>query len=464
MSITGEIVYKNPVYVRARGEEFVAALREFLQMPYTLHRKAWHGHHVAEQKFKKMVHADGTFLAGFVRRVGDHFSKIGYSIVLKDVNRVRLVDQEPTLPGIELREDQKRLIKRAVTEQRGLIVSPTGSGKTVMIAAVLSCLDWTELGTVLVLCHNTSLQSQLQEELETRFNYACTLLGGGHKLKYGAEEYRGKVIISTVQSAARTDFSKFDFVDVVIVDEAHHVHDIKSQYFEVLSRIPARMRLGFTATPRTEDGPQMVAEGLLGPILDQVTVEEGIETGILAKPKIKLIKIPFNQNIRDIRVYPAVYEHGVVHNLRRNRIIGKTVMEFVKEGKTVLIYVNQIDHGHNLLLTLEGMGYNDAVFIRGETETDKRDFVKRNLNDKVVNVVIATTIWKEGINIPTLNVIVNAAGSKSEIAVLQTIGRGFRKAEGKDEVTIVDFFDPSHPYLISHFGERITLYMDKGWL
>ncbi len=461
--MTGEIVYKNPVYVRAIGKEFVEDLREFLQMPYTLHRKSWHGHHLAEKKFKKMVHSDGTFLAGFTHRVGTHFTKLGYDILLKNVNRVRLVDEEPYLNGIELREDQKRLIKRAVTEQRGLIVSPTGSGKTIMIAGVLSCLDWTEEPTVLVLCHNTSLLSQLNEEL-SRFGYDCVLLGGGNKLTYSSEDYRGRVIISTVQSAARTDMAKFENVDVVIVDEAHHVHKLKSQYFDVLSQIPARMRLGFTATPRTEDGPQMIAEGLLGPILDQITVEEGIENGILAKPKIKLIKIPFNQNIRDIRAYQAVYEHGVVFNLRRNRIIGKTVMGLVEEGKTVLIYVNQIDHGHNLLLTLEDMGYMDAVFIRGETETDKRDFVKRNLNDKAVNVVIATTIWKEGVNIPTLDVIVNAAGSKSEIAVLQTVGRGFRKAKGKDEITIVDFFDPSHPYLISHFGERITLYMDKGWL
>jgi len=60
--------------------------------------------------------------------------------------------------------------------------------------------------------------------------------------------------------------------------------------------------------------------------------------------------------------------------------------------------------------------------------------------------------------------VFNAGGGKDELPVLQTIGRGLRRTDEKDKVIIYDFFDPSHPYLISHFGQRVTLYMDNGWL
>jgi superfamily II DNA or RNA helicase len=78
--------------------------------------------------------------------------------------------------------------------------------------------------------------------------------------------------------------------------------------------------------------------------------------------------------------------------------------------------------------------------------------------------VIATAVWKEGINIPSLDVVINAAGGKSEIQTLQSIGRGLRRTEEKLQVIVVDFFDATHKMLIAHFGERVSLYFDLGWM
>ena len=78
--------------------------------------------------------------------------------------------------------------------------------------------------------------------------------------------------------------------------------------------------------------------------------------------------------------------------------------------------------------------------------------------------VICTAVWKEGVNIPELNVVINAAGGKSELVTLQTIGRGLRKTENKSELIIYDFFDNSHHYLVDHFGHRFCLYSDMGWI
>ena len=78
--------------------------------------------------------------------------------------------------------------------------------------------------------------------------------------------------------------------------------------------------------------------------------------------------------------------------------------------------------------------------------------------------MIATTIFKEGINIPELNVLVNATMGKSDIATMQVIGRGLRKTATKTEIIVYDLFDPSHPFLVASFGERVCLYSDLGWI
>jgi len=77
---------------------------------------------------------------------------------------------------------------------------------------------------------------------------------------------------------------------------------------------------------------------------------------------------------------------------------------------------------------------------------------------------VTTVVWREGINIPALDVIVNASGGKDDLQIVQLIGRGLRLMEGKKEMTLVDFFDESSNYLIKHFGNRICLFSEKGWL
>jgi superfamily II DNA or RNA helicase len=125
--------------------------------------------------------------------------------------------------------------------------------------------------------------------------------------------------------------------------------------------------------------------------------------------------------------------------------------------------VNKIAHGDNIERICNDQGI-DVKFIQGSSDIETRERIRNELNMGLVKTVISTTVWKEGINIPNLNNVINAAGGKSEIATLQGIGRGLRKTSEKDKVVIYDFFDPGHPYLIAHFGERLCLYMDMGWL
>ena len=106
----------------------------------------------------------------------------------------------------------------------------------------------------------------------------------------------------------------------------------------------------------------------------------------------------------------------------------------------------------------------ECEFVYGDTKSDVREKVKADLKTKKLKCVICSTIWTEGINVPSLDVIINAAGGKSERIIRQLRGRGVRTCEGKDRLVYIDFFNPSHPSLIKHFGERICLYFENQWM
>jgi len=180
---------------------------------------------------------------------------------------------------------------------------------------------------------------------------------------------------------------------------------------------------------------------------------------------LKLIKIPKNPHYRTIQKYPELYQAAIVENRIRNKKILECAKEFADQGLSSLILIVRIEHGH----ILESMAENSypelkLKYIHGGSEDEIRETVRKGLNSGEIKVAVATTIFNEGVNIPSLGAVINAAGGKSEIAVLQKIGRGLRVTDEKKVIYLVDFFDPSHRFLVDHFGERLCLYFDKGWI
>jgi superfamily II DNA or RNA helicase len=251
--------------------------------------------------------------------------------------------------------------------------------------------------------------------------------------------------------------------DIVVIDEAHHVAKKDSEYQYVLTRCPAPIRLGLTATTSPDLEAQLICEGLIGPILGQVTINQGTEDGRLAKPRIKIHKLEKDYKVNALRKYAEVYNAGIVDNLARNLLIAQIVKSHADKKESVLVMIDKLEQGHNIQEQLSALKI-PCEFVRGATKTADRMRIKRQLNDGEIYVVICSSVWVEGVNIPNLKAVVAAAGGKSEIKVLQSVGRGLRKTDDKDEVWIHDFFDPSHKFLIEHFGERLIIYLDNEWL
>jgi len=253
------------------------------------------------------------------------------------------------------------------------------------------------------------------------------------------------------------------FVEGVLVHNCHHISSFSGQYAEILQSVLAPVRIGLTATMPKNKEAELAVEAFVGPIIDKVSIEEGQERGIMADIKIKFLKVPISSQIRELRKYSDVYDAGVVNRPAQHVLVVAKAKEHIAKNDSVLIIVNRIDHGDNLLNECNRQKVK-AFFARGSTEGAVRLQLKDALNNKKIHCVIATTIWKEGINIPELNVIINAAGGKSEIATLQTIGRGLRITATKKELILYDIMCLDHPYLIAHLGERLAIYSEMGWL
>jgi superfamily II DNA or RNA helicase len=226
----------------------------------------------------------------------------------------------------------------------------------------------------------------------------------------------------------------------------------------VLSKVKAPVRLGFTATLPEALEAQFAMEGLLGPVIAEVSYEDVIAANIIVKPEIRFLRSPFSQRLKDIRKYQDVYAEAIVANTDRNYLIATTALKHIEKNEAVLIFVNEIQHGNYLQELFDG----EVPFVQGSMPPEERMRIKKGLINKSIFLVIATTAWKEGVDIPNLDVVILAAGGKTEIPVIQSIGRGLRRTKTKTRAIIWDIFDPSHHYLVSHFGERVSLYFELG--
>jgi superfamily II DNA or RNA helicase len=278
------------------------------------------------------------------------------------------------------------------------------------------------------------------------------------------KDLSGDIVVSTRQSFVKWDFNIIaDLFDIVIVDEAHHITEPKMQYTEILSKLLAPIRIGLTATFPSKIESQMIIEAYLGEVVGEFTEEEAREKDIIADTKVIIRKTSFDSDVADLSAYKRVYNLGVVNNQSYNLQIIKEAKYWIEQDKSVLIFIVETDQGR-LLQKFAKENNVECEFVYGDTKSDIREKVKADLKTKKLKCVICSTIWTEGINVPSLDVIINAAGGKSERIIRQLRGRGVRTCEGKDRLVYIDFFNPSHSSLIKHFGERICLYFENGWM
>lgn len=456
------IKHLDPIYCQIKDKSLIDPVFEILS--YTSSR--WRPGRFSKVEVKDersfLDKRNGRFLAGFYTRVMEELDRrkllssddFANMACYNAINHV--IFKKPNLPGITLRQDQLDMLQALSGYQRGVFKAPTGSGKTILAAAIRSMLPDS---MILFLCHTIDLLSQAADEFR-KFGFNVIEVGGGEK---NIPELKpGDVVVSTVQTWVKLPLLTYcETFDAIIIDEVHHVASRDGRYAYILERSLAPIRIGLTATLPIEKVKLLTLEGYIGPVIGEFTLEEGIKQGILATPMIEWISVPIEDELLKHEKYKDIYEHCIVNNRTRNRLIMTEAFAEIQEGHSVLILVKEIEHGNNLQKMGEIIGV-ETEFVWGKTKKDVRKETKIALEKKEIKCVIASTTWNEGINIKSLDIAINAAGGKSELTTLQKIGRGLRTTPTKTQVVIKDFVD-GYKYLSHHTMMRLRTYVENKW-
>lgn len=407
---------------------------------------------------------------GLVGKVQSVLDRKGVIYTLEDKrSRPR---PRPPLPthGHPLREYQKKALAGALERERGVLQLATGAGKTLIGAHVIAHRNVRTIFFV----HTKDLLYQAIGVLEGVLNFPIGQIGDG---KIDIRE----ISVATIQTAARAlhlklTKEKSDEVplwedeaagsltvsdeeairealkecEMVVFDECHHLP--ADTFYDIAMKVPkAFYRYGLSATPWRADHSDLMIEAALGRILCKVTSTDLIEQGFLVRPRITMYEIrPSGRKLR--RHFATVYKSEVVENEERNRIIAEVAVHSSKKGRSVLILVNQIRHGEILEQLIP-----EAAFISGKDSSEVRSEALRRLRAKKDQVLIATTLADEGLDLPSLDVLILAGAGRSETRALQRVGRVLRPHPGKTTAVIVDFWDQTL-YLSEHSKARYEIY------
>jgi len=368
--------------------------------------------------------------------------------------------QDHTFDGWDLHDYQEALVGQALDNKRCVIKSPTGSGKTLIMASVIKAFG--PQAKILCLFTKKQLINQTYEFLVKKSPAGVELtktkeFSVGVSFSEGFEY--GNIMLCSVYSLERLIGTPHERPDVLIVDECHEFSKGKLTSEAISSFPTAKYRIGFTATPPTEAIPKFTLQGGLGPVITEVDTSSLIERGMLARPFVQILPLHTSADDHLDMDYRGVYDKYIVNNDMRNQAI-TSIVETVK-AKTpaakVLILVNSLEHGQNLMQKIP-----EAKYLQGSDDLRERNKIIKDFKTKnEFKVLIGTKILETGVNIPEITHFINARGLFSEIATIQALGRALRLNDFSEKVYVYDFYDEVK-YLSTHSRKRKSTYKNQG--
>lgn len=360
------------------------------------------------------------------------------------------------------RDYQYLTVYKALKNNKGLFLSPTGSGKSLMIYSIVRYYAATNK-KILLIVPTTSLVEQMLKDFK---DYGWNADEFCHTIYSGKDKNTDKpVIISTWQSIYKFPKRYFDDIDCVIGDEAH-LFKSKSLTGIMTKLHNAKYRFGFTGTLDGSKTHKWVLEGLFGPCEKVTKTDDLIKKGYLSNLRIKILVC--NHEYQYFEDYHSEMEYIVTHQKRNNLI--KNLVKDLK-GNTLVLFNYIEKHGEPLyeLINTSVEKQRKVFFVHGSTDIENREQVRvitEQENDAVIIASYGT--FSTGINIKRLHNIIFASPSKSRIRNLQSIGRVLRKGEGKDIATLYDIADDisnenRQNYTLNHLEERIKIYKEENF-
>ena len=369
-------------------------------------------------------------------------------------------------PQFQIRDYQLRAIVQAIRHRRQLIISPTGSGKSLILYCLVRYMLHRDLHRILIVVPTTNLVEQLTSDFQL---YGWDVETHVHKQYAGKDKTCVKpVTITTWQSIYQFPKSYFEQFDAVFGDECH-LFKAKSLQTIMTGLTRTLFRIGTTGTLDGTKTHRLVLEGVFGPVYEATNTKDLIESETLADITIKSLILKYDADTCQ-QVKSMDYQQEldfVVQHQKRNRFIANLALSL--KGNTLILYQFVDKHGevlYSLITTLANHSCPVSL-VHGGVETEDREAIRRVMVESSRSIVLGSYgTFSTGINIPNLDNIIFASPSKSRIRVLQSIGRGLRRSEGKTSMTLYDIADDLRTgktmnYLLEHYVERTKLYDEQ---
>ena len=365
----------------------------------------------------------------------------------------------------EIRDYQLNAFVQAVRNRRLLLLSPTASGKSLILYVILRWLQESDYKRGLLIVPTTSLVEQMYTDFES---YGYDSEKYCHRQYSGKEKHTNKLLtITTWQSIYKNDADYFEQFDFVMGDEAHQFK-AKSLTTILSGCTNAKYRIGTTGTLDGTQTHRLVLEGLFGPVYKATTTSELIDKGQLASFKIKCLILKHNEAVcKQARDWDYNTEIDyIVQNPARNEFIRNLALSL--NGNTLILFQFVEKHGKDLYTIIkDSVKDRHVFFVFGGTDVEVRESV-RAITEKERDAIIVASYgtFSTGVNIRNLHNIIFASPSKSRIRNLQSIGRGLRKGDNKEEAVLFDIADDFRigkfvNYTLKHFIERVKIYDDE---
>lgn len=359
------------------------------------------------------------------------------------------------LHGVTLRDYQREGVEAAVRSGRGIIKMATGAGKTYIAAAIAQA--YGKRFRTLFLVRGLNLLYQTRRKFAEYLRLEEEQIGVIGDSNFDPGRWITIASPDTIFSRMREGYCK-DFlnsIQVLMLDECHNT--ASSQFFKVLLKCPAPVRIAMSGTPLDRsDGQDLKLISQTGPVISEVSNKYLIEHGYSVEVIVNYTEVT-QPIIPDNATYPEAYSLGVVNNSYRNGLIRDKVEERLAEGRQVWVLVKQIKHGELLSDLLKSIAI-DHSFICGRDSVQKREKVLDQFRRGALPVIISNKILEQGIDVPSVDALILAVGDKTKIGALQRLGRGVRTGGRFDNLVVDEFLDMTHPLLTKHSLIRFQVY------
>lgn len=361
-------------------------------------------------------------------------------------------DERLLLPAVEfqskikLRDYQKEAVEQMMQRTQGFLVSPCGSGKTVMMIELMTRLKQPTLFIV----HQKELMDQI---VNTAINLTDVTKEEIGIIGAGKRSIGERMTVATIQTLNRMDLDEIagEF-GAVFIDEAHHV--AAKSFYDVISRFRGCYRLAVSATPNRSDGLTRIVYSCTGNVVHEIK-QEHVPTII---PRLQIVKTNFSSKHSEHR--DIVKE--LISDKARNQLIVDVIKREAPENYS-LVLSDRVEHLKKLqALITKALPSLRCEMLTGSVKKSERKEIMDRAKRKEIDILLATQLAREGLDIPHLNRLFMTYPKKAAASVTQEIGRIMRPSEGKSDAIVFDFVDDKNGILFHQFKQRKAVYHELG--